>query len=71
MRNPILDGSTVLHSKFKYLVVSLRSEGNLGKDSIDTETIVQSCGTQIFMRVKMPFEIKENCLPSGVQWAIL
>lgn len=47
MRDPILDGNTSLHRKFKCLIVSLQQE-NLGKDSIDTEPIVGSCGTQRF-----------------------
>ena len=48
MRDPVLDGSTAFYRKFKRLIVSLRQEDNLGKDSVDTEPIVESCGTQRF-----------------------
>lgn len=48
IRDPVLNGNTALHSKFKYLIVSLQQKDNSGKDSVDTETIVEADGTQRF-----------------------
>lgn len=48
MRDPVLDGNTAFHRKFKCLIVSLQQEDDLGKDSVDTELIVETVGPRDF-----------------------
>lgn len=75
IKDPVLDGNTALHSKFKCLIVSLQQEDNLGKDSVDTETIVGGGGTQRFSwECKCPLRSKQIVFweasggPSSENW---